>query len=136
MGYEAAAFLLVLVSPIMTYINNDLGPVSYYAWIAISWSMANGICITVAGRMMDIWGRRWPMILGNLLGLIGTIIGATANNVGTVIAGVAIGGVGAGLQQQATACLAELVPRRYRPMSSALVSAALIISLFGTPIGM
>jgi MFS family permease len=63
------------------------------------------VAITVSGRRMDIWGRRWIMVTGNILGVIGYIIRGTAYSVGVVIAGLAITGIGGGIQQQTNACV-------------------------------
>jgi MFS family permease len=70
--------------------------------------------ITVSGRLMDICGRRWIMIIGNLFGVIGCIVAGAANSVGVAITGISIIGCEAGIRQQASACLAGLVLNKYR----------------------
>lgn len=133
--YESAALDVVLVGPILKYINEDLGPRPYYPWIAIAWTITNAVLILIAGRLMDIWGRRWILLFGNLFGVIGAIVSCTAKSVGIVIFGMTLSGFAAGIQQQSNACLAELYPRRLRPMTSGITSGALLVSMFSSPIG-
>jgi MFS family permease len=83
-------------------INNALGPVPYYIWIALAYQLGLAVAITVSGRMMDIWGRRWIMVTGNILGVIGCIVSGTARSVGVVIAGLAITGIGGGFSSRLT----------------------------------
>jgi len=134
-GYNGAGFSLSLVGPIIGTINKDLGSKPYYAWIAIAWNIANAISVTVSGRLMDIFGRRYLMIFGNLLGVVACIVAGTADSVGVVICGVTILGYATGFQLQATACIAELVPNKYRPAVTGLVAFSLLIpAVFGAPI--
>lgn len=98
--------------------------------------MTAAISVTVSGRMMDIFGRRHPMIAGNALCVIGCIVAGTAKTVGVVICGTTILALGCGPQLQATACIAELVPKKLRPVVTGVVAFSLFIpSVFGTPIG-
>jgi MFS family permease len=136
LGYNGAFFSLSLVGPILSYINNDIGPVPYYIWITTAWTMTNAVSVTVAGRTMDIFGRRYLMIGGNLICVIGCIVAATAKTVGVVICGTTILALGCGPQLQATACIAELVPKKLRPVVTGVVAFSLFVpSVFGTPIG-
>lgn len=59
------------------------------------------------------------MIGGQLLGLIGAIVCATAKNVPTVIGGSALCGLAASVQLTFTFVIAELVPNKLRPMINA-----------------
>ncbi|OCK86293.1 MFS general substrate transporter [Lepidopterella palustris CBS 459.81] len=133
--YEGAFFSLTLVGANITTINRTLGPKPYYAWMAISWTLANAILFTIAGRLGDLFGRRNIMIFGNLLAIVGTIVGGTAKSTGIVIVGSSICGVGGGIQQTAPAALSEIVPKRLRPQASAAVAASGILGgFFGAPI--
>lgn len=78
------------------------------------------------GRLGDIFGRRYFLIGGQLLGLIGAIVCATANNVPTVIGGSALCGLAASVQLTFTFVVAELVPNRMRPV----VNAGIFITTF------
>ena len=77
--------------------------------------------ITIVGRVSDIFGRRWIFIGGAALGLIGSIIGATAQNVSTLTGATAIIGIGASTQLSYYYVLGELVPMKYRFLANAVV---------------
>lgn len=66
-------------------------------------------------------GRRYFFLGGNLLALLGSIIASTANNVETVIVGMAFCGAGAAFQQLALAAASEIYPNKYRGYIQALM---------------
>ena len=57
---------------------------------------------------------RWFFILGSVLGLLGSIVGATASNVNTIIGAETFIGVAVAFQQSFFWAVAELVPMKYR----------------------
>lgn len=135
--YNASFFSLTLVAPISSYINADLGPEDYYVWIGIIWPLAFSATITINGRLGDLFGRRWLMIGGNVLCVVASIIGGTANSLGVVIFAVGLNGVAGAIQQTASAATCEIVPRKYRPQASSIIAGGgLIGGGFGIPIGM
>jgi MFS family permease len=79
------------------------------------------VCITIVGRVSDIFGRRWIFISGAAFGLIGSIVGACAKNVSTLIGATAIIGIGASTQLSYYYVLGELVPMKYRFLANAVV---------------
>lgn len=68
----------------------------------------------LVGRLSDLFGRRWFFILGNVIGLISAIIGATATSVNHLIVGNTLSGVAAAVQISVTAAIGELVPNKDR----------------------
>ena len=137
MQYQASYFSFILTASISTYINQDLGPKTYYVWMAIVWPLTFSATMAISGRLGDIFGRRWIMIGGNVLCCVASIIGGTAKSVGVVILAIGLSGIAGAIQQTASACAGELVPRKYRPMAAAAVAGSGIISGgFGIPIGM
>jgi MFS family permease len=56
------------------------------SWVSLSYLLTNSVGLILVGRITDIFGRRWIFIMGNLVSLIGSIVGATANNIPTLIA--------------------------------------------------
>lgn len=79
------------------------------------------MCITVVGRVSDIFGRRWIFIGGAALGVIGSIIGATAKDVSTLTGATAIIGIAASTQLSYYYVLGELVPMKYRFLGNSVV---------------
>jgi len=134
--YNASFFSLTLSAPIISYINEDLGPKDYYSWMAIAWPLAFSATMTINGRLGDIFGRRWLMINGNILCIIASIVGGTAHSIGVVILAIGLNGIAGAIQQTASASCSEIVPRKYRPQAASTVAGSGILGgAFGIPIG-
>ncbi|KAJ6019441.1 hypothetical protein N7522_001508 [Penicillium canescens] len=114
----AISLYLGYVLPVnsLAAINADLGPDPNYSMISTVFTLISGVAILLVGRLGDIFGRRYFLIGGQLLGLIGAIVCATAKNVPTVIGGSALCGLAASVQLTFTFVIAELVPNKLRPM--------------------
>lgn len=77
------------------------------------------------------------MIVGNVLCMVASIIGGTAKSLGVVILAVGLNGVAGAVQQTASACACELVPRKFRPQAASVIAGSGIVGgSFGIPIGM
>jgi MFS family permease len=72
------------------------------------------VSLTIIGRITDIFGRRWVFIGGAFLGLLGSIVGATAQSVGALIGGGTLIGLAASTQLSYYYIMGELVPMKYR----------------------
>ncbi|CAK7231869.1 hypothetical protein SBRCBS47491_008075 [Sporothrix bragantina] len=101
-------------APILTEINNDIGPDANIVWVSLTYTLTSAIFLTIIGRVSDIFGRRWVFIGGAAFGLIGSIVAATAQNVGALIAGSTIIGIGAAAQLSYYYVMGEIVPMKYR----------------------
>ncbi|KAJ5668718.1 hypothetical protein N7462_009788 [Penicillium macrosclerotiorum] len=117
----AISLYLGYVLPVnsLSAINADLGPDPSYSMISTVFTLISGVSILLVGRLGDIFGRRYFLIGGQVLGLIGAIVCATAKNVPTVIGGSALCGLAASVQLTFTFVIAELVPNKLRPMINA-----------------
>ena len=92
-------------STILSFIIADLPPGPNYTWITVSWNVAASVMVTVGGRMSDICGRRWFLIIGSIVALCGAVVRATATNVNQLIASGVLFGFGGGLQEMCYAML-------------------------------
>lgn len=72
----------------------------------------------LVGRISNIFGRRWFFIIGSAIGTIGSIVGATAQGVGQLIAGEALIGIAAGFQISFFWVVSEIVPMNRRFIAS------------------
>lgn len=70
--------------------------------------------LTIIGRVTDIFGRRWVFVGGAALGVIGSIICATARSVNALIGGTTIIGIASATQLSYYYVMGELVPMKYR----------------------
>ncbi|KAK7408820.1 hypothetical protein QQX98_009006 [Neonectria punicea] len=112
----SAYIFLILPTNVLTYINADIGPSNYIAWVNIARTLALSFTYTILGRLSDLFGRRWFFIGGNIVALIGIIVCAFAQNVNTLIIGSAVYGLGETVQLSFNVAIGELVPNKYRPM--------------------
>lgn len=100
--------------------------------MATGYTLAIGVSCLIWGRLSDIFGRRWFFIGGNALSLIGSILGATSQNVTTLIWGQVFIGLSFPAQLSFSIALAELIPNSYRGhMNGLLFLAAVPFSTFG-----
>jgi MFS family permease len=71
----------------------------------------------IVGRLTDLFGRRWFFIGGGFLGILGSIVCATAPNINAMIASVTLIGLASSAQLSFSFAVAELVPMKYRYMA-------------------
>lgn len=100
-SYNAYLFTLLIPPAILSFINAELGPEPTYTWITISWNLGGAIFVTIGGRLSDLFGRRWFFLTGAATLIVGSIVGATGQSIGQMIASGAIFGSGAGLLEMA-----------------------------------
>lgn len=121
MGLLAAIAGFAFVAPILTVINEDIGPDPNIFWVALVYTLMIAVGLTVIGRMSDVFGRRYVQIGGAVLGTVGSIIGATAKDVSSLIGGMVLIGAAASTQVSYFYTMAELVPMKYRFAGNALM---------------
>ncbi|KAH7162102.1 fungal trichothecene efflux pump [Dactylonectria estremocensis] len=112
----SAYIFLILPTNVLTYINAEIGPSNYIAWVNIARTLALSFTYTILGRLSDLFGRRWFFIGGNIVALIGIIVCSVAKDVNTLIIGSAVYGLGETVQLSFNVAVGELVPNKYRPM--------------------
>ena len=83
-------------------------------WVGIVYTMTQAIMLLLVGRLSDIFGRRWFFVIGSAIGMVGSIVAATANGVGQVIAGETLIGIAAGFQISFFWVVSEIVPMNRR----------------------
>lgn len=132
LGYMSTLFSTSMTSTIMSEINADIGPSTSYTWMAYAQLFCTAVLCPSFGRLSDIYGRRNFLIVGNIIGAIGCVVAATAQQVRTLIIGSAFIGVGNAIQELALTCVAEMVPKRSRFLAMGLFQAsAFPASVFG-----
>ncbi|KAI6082848.1 trichothecene efflux pump [Hypoxylon rubiginosum] len=117
----SAFIFLLLPTNVLTYINADIGPSPYIAWVNIARTLALSFTYTILGRLSDLFGRRWFFIGGNVVALVGIIVCSVAQNVNSLIIGSAIYGLGETVQLSFNVAIGELVPNKHRPMVISLI---------------
>ncbi|KAI1625065.1 fungal trichothecene efflux pump [Exophiala viscosa] len=92
------------------------------------------VAFMLCGHGSDMLGRRWFMIAGNIFVPVGYIIAATAKTFDTVIAGMAIAGVGGAICQTATFTAPELLPNKWRPAAVAGADSIVLVACTVCPV--
>ena len=64
---------LLLPTGILHHIGEALGDTQNNLWIPGGWSVASAVSFSISGRLSDIFGRRWVLIWGQVLTLIGSV---------------------------------------------------------------
>ncbi|TKA73528.1 hypothetical protein B0A55_05323 [Friedmanniomyces simplex] len=131
LGFMGGTGGYALVAPVLSDIDADLGPSPNIAWVGLVYVLTEAVFFLLVGRLSDIFGRRWFFITGSLIGLVGTIIGATAHSVNTLIGAEVLIGLAAAFQISFFWVIAELVPVRWRYLAN---SYAYIVSIPTNPL--
>ncbi|CAK7206829.1 hypothetical protein SEUCBS139899_009635 [Sporothrix eucalyptigena] len=105
---------LLLPTGILEQIGETLNDTENISWIPGGWSIASAVSFSIAGGLSDVFGRRYVLLFGQLLTLVGGIVGCTANATTTVAAGTTIIGFGAGVIFVSYPGIQELLPNKYR----------------------
>lgn len=102
----------------LTQINDELGPDPNINFVPLVNLAGGAIFFLMVGQLSDIFGRRWFFIIGSIIALIGSIIGATAQNVNTLIGAQVFIGIAVAFQQSFFWVVAEIVPMKWRYLAN------------------
>lgn len=102
-------------------VNNDIGPSPSYVWIGLVNTLMLAVGSTLVGRLTDIFGRRWFIILSCILAIVGCAISATAQSVDVLIGGNVLIGLAGAAQNSIPFVLGELIPLRHRFLVAGLM---------------
>lgn len=103
-----------LVAANLSLVNRDIGPSADINWVAFVYTLALAVAGLLVGRLTDLFGRRWLVLSGSIVGIVGDVVGGSANSVGQLIAGTAILGFSAAILSSYYYALAEIVPMKVR----------------------
>ncbi|MCJ1304667.1 hypothetical protein MMC08_007480 [Hypocenomyce scalaris] len=106
---------IYLFGGIPPYIYRDLGGSDRWIWFVLANLLAlAGVCPFV-GSLSDLIGRRYVALIGASFLVLGMIVSSTAHTMNIFICGMALAGVGAGINElTALAATSELAPTRKR----------------------
>lgn len=88
----------------------------------------------ICGANSDLFGRRAFILLGNVMVLIGTIIGGTSHSIYQTIVAHAILGFGGGNCQIAMFALPELLPNRWKHIGVVIADAGIYFDVIVGPV--
>ncbi|KAL6242206.1 hypothetical protein RBB50_010754 [Rhinocladiella similis] len=93
-------------------------------WIPLAWNLCYSVSLLSFGRLADVFGRRYFLIGANAMAVLGCIISGTAHSSRTIVGGQVLTGLAGAVQSSFTIWLAELIPKKLRP----LINSAIYIS--------
>jgi MFS family permease len=102
-----------IIAPVLGQIDVAIGP-GPIIWLALVYTLGLAVGLTLVGRLTDLFGRRWFFISGVGLGVVGSIICATAQSISVIIGGQTLIGLSASTGYSYTFVVGELVPVKYR----------------------
>lgn len=95
--HPGLSFTLLTVFPILTRIGLDLqGNPQNTNWMVSGWTVGGSVAFAIAGQISDYFGRRYIILFGQGLLIVGHVVGSTAQSVNQCIAGMVILGLGTG----------------------------------------
>ncbi|KAK4569553.1 hypothetical protein LTR86_003316 [Recurvomyces mirabilis] len=104
----------VLASSILVQLSQELGGSNIDFWIPSGWGAAAAVGFSIAGRLSDIFGRRYVILTGQCMTIIGGVIACTAKDMHQLIAGEVVLGAAIGTVSVAYAGISEILPNKYR----------------------
>lgn len=111
LGMALAALDGTILSTAVPQIVGDLGGFSVFSWLFSGYLLAATVTLPVYGKLSDTFGRKPVLIAGIILFLIGSVLCATAWNMGSLIAFRVVQGLGGGaIQGTVQTIAADLYP--------------------------
>ncbi|KAB9006572.1 hypothetical protein FH972_026926 [Carpinus fangiana] len=123
-GSQIPLYLFGAVPP---YIYADLGGVDRWIWFVLANLLALASICPFVGSLSDLFGRRYVAIAGASFLVIGMIVCSTAHTMNIFIAGMAISGVGAGINElTALAVTSEVAPTKKRGFYNSMMVLTIV----------
>lgn len=119
----------------MPSILEDLGSSDAYMWIANAYFLTMTAFQPLYGQTANIFGRRSLTLLAVFLFLAGSAVWSAAPNLGALVTGRAIQGIGGGgINILIEIIVADLVPLRERPKSISYTFISYTIAVIMGPV--
>ncbi|MFD1704473.1 MDR family MFS transporter [Methylopila henanensis] len=130
-----AALDQTIVAPAMTTIGQSLGHAEYLSWVISAYLVTATAVTPLYGKLADIHGRYPVIVAAVAIFLVGSIVCALAPNLGVLVAGRALQGVGGGgLIALAQTVIGDIVPPKQRGNYAAYISGMWAVSGIAGPI--
>jgi MFS family permease len=119
---------------IQNQIAVELGDVTQGTWITAVYNLGAVVTFLVCSSNFDLFSRRWFILFGNILLVVGGIVGGSAKSNSALVAPMAIIGFDGDNCQLTAFALPELLPNKCRPVAVVLVHSINYINLIVGPV--
>ncbi|RFA15427.1 MFS transporter [Subtercola boreus] len=124
-----------IFSTALPTIVGELNGVQYMLWVTTAYILASTIMLPVYGKLGDLIGRKGLFIAAISLFILGSIVGGLAPDMGQLIVGRAIQGLGGGgLMILSQAIIADVVPARERGKYMGIMGGVFALSSVAGPL--
>lgn len=124
-----------VLSAAMPTMVGELDGVDHMLWILTAFMLGSTITMPIYGKLGDLIGRKSLMIAAILLFMAGSVLGALAGDMTTLIAGRVVQGLGGGgLMILSQAIIADVVPARERAKYMGVMGAVFAVSSVAGPL--
>lgn len=131
----AATLDQTIVSTALPTIVGDLGGVDQMLWVTTAYVLTATVVMPVYGKVGDLIGRKGLFIFALALFTAGSVVCALASNMGMLIVGRGIQGLGGGgLMILAQAIIADVVPARSRGKYMGAMGVAFVLPMLVGPL--
>ena len=126
-----------IVSTALPSIVLDLGGFDRFTWITSAYLVASTTTVPIAGRLSDIYGRKWFFVIGISIFLVGSVLSGLSGSMNQLIAFRALQGIGGGVMMaNAFTTVADLFPPAERGKWQGLLAGVFgVSSILGPLLG-
>ena len=96
MAVFLAALDVTIITTAIPTITEQFNSPSGYTWIGAAFLLANAASVPTWGKVSEIFGRKPVLLCANVVFLVGSLVCALAKNIGMLLAGRTVQGLGAG----------------------------------------
>ncbi|WP_030925323.1 MDR family MFS transporter, partial [Streptosporangium amethystogenes] len=130
-----ASLSQMILSSALPTIVGELHGVEHLAWVITAYMLASTIMMPIYGKVSDLFGRK-PILVGAIvIFIVGSVLGALAQDMnGMIIARTVQGLGGGGLMILSQAAIADVVPARERGRYSGIMGGVFAVSSVAGPL--
>lgn len=97
LGTLLAAMDQMIVGPAMPEIVKSLGRFDLYPWVMVAYSLTSAVAVPVAGKLSDLYGRKWFYLGGIALFVAASVACGLSSTMLQLIIWRAVQGIGGGM---------------------------------------
>lgn len=130
-----ASLNMTVLSASLPTIVGELHGADHMSWVITVFILASTIMMPIYGKLGDVFGRKWLLVMAIAIFIVGSVLGALAASMTGLIVARAVQGLGAGgLMILAQASIADVIPARERGKYTGIMGAVFAVSSVAGPL--